>query len=321
MWAELVGCGMDLAARQLLRALRGDRSQLAFSRRLGFRSAVAADWEAGRRSPTADQVLHAASRVGVDVPAAIAAFHPAAADAWAPGPDGLAAWLRRLQGDTSVTEIAARTALTRHQVGRALAGTTHPRLPAFLEILDALTGRAPDLVAGLVDIDAVPALAPRHHAMQRAARLAWDTPWAMAVLMQLQVGVPVVGAAAHVAAALGIPEALAATCLRELQAARLAAPSGTRWAVLATPTVQTPDAATHAAWVRAWADVAASRREAPDSTVNLNVFSVGARDLERIREVQRRAFREVQGIVAESEPVDVVAMVLWQVSALGPGGG
>ena len=50
---------MELAARQLLRALRGKRSQVAFSRRLGYRGNPIADWEAGRRTPTAQEMLRA----------------------------------------------------------------------------------------------------------------------------------------------------------------------------------------------------------------------------------------------------------------------
>ena len=44
---------MEQAAQQLLRAVRGRRSQQALSRHLGYRSNPVANWETGRRYPTA----------------------------------------------------------------------------------------------------------------------------------------------------------------------------------------------------------------------------------------------------------------------------
>jgi hypothetical protein len=54
----------DRIARELMVALRGRRSQVAWSRRLGYRSNVAYAWESGRRSPTGAEMLRAAGRGG-----------------------------------------------------------------------------------------------------------------------------------------------------------------------------------------------------------------------------------------------------------------
>ena len=62
----------DALAAELMRALRGKRSQRAFSRRLGMKSNTAYSWEAGRRWPTATRFFHIASRTGRDLPAAVA---------------------------------------------------------------------------------------------------------------------------------------------------------------------------------------------------------------------------------------------------------
>ena len=63
---------MELAfealAADLMRALRGKRSQRAFSRRLGMKSNTAYNWEAGRRWPTGARTLWIAQRVGIDPP-------------------------------------------------------------------------------------------------------------------------------------------------------------------------------------------------------------------------------------------------------------
>ena len=60
------GSNVDIEriARGLLRELRGRRSQVQWSRRLGYRSNVAYAWESGRRWPTAAETLRAAGRSG-----------------------------------------------------------------------------------------------------------------------------------------------------------------------------------------------------------------------------------------------------------------
>ncbi len=308
---------MDLAARQLLRAIRRGRSQVQFSRRLGYRSNVASDWEAGRRFPTGSQMLEACVRSNVDVVEALTGFHRSAAPSWSGTPAGLSAWLREIQGTTPQGEIAVRMGASRHQVGRWLSGKAQPRVPQLLALVDSMTGRVPDLVAGLVDIKEVPALHARWQASRRARALAWDEPWAMAVFMQIHVGVPVEGGVAYLSRILGIDISVAGRCLAALQEARLVGKGGgDRWQVLATPSVETPDAARHRAWVSAWSDVAHARRTGEESTVNLNVFSIGRSDLERIQALQQAMFRELRGIIASSEPVDTVALVLWQITEL-----
>ena len=57
----------DQLAAELLRALRGHRSQEAFRRQLHYRSNVAYFWESGRRAPSATEAHRVAQRMGVDV--------------------------------------------------------------------------------------------------------------------------------------------------------------------------------------------------------------------------------------------------------------
>ena len=51
--------------------MRGKRSQVALSRRLGYRGNVVAKWEGGSRSPTFGEMLRACARIGIDVPGAL----------------------------------------------------------------------------------------------------------------------------------------------------------------------------------------------------------------------------------------------------------
>ena len=67
---------MERAAQEILRAIRGSVSQVAFSRMLGYRSNPVSDWEGGRRFPTAEETVRAAARRHIDVRGAFERFHP-----------------------------------------------------------------------------------------------------------------------------------------------------------------------------------------------------------------------------------------------------
>jgi DNA-binding transcriptional regulator YiaG len=308
---------MELAARQIVRALRGGRSQLQLSRWLGYASNVVADWEGGHRSPSGAEWLRAASRCGVDVRAALVRFNGPAASAWEEGEEGLASWLAALRGTTSQLELAERVGVSRHQVGRWLSGNACPRLPDLLRLVDGMTGRVQDLVAGLVDIKSVPALAPRHEAAQRARSLAWDEPWALAVLMLVEVGIPADGAARWAAERLGLDEAHAERCLRVLEEAGLitVGPTGA-WVALAAPSLSTADDARAVELRRFWTAVACARIGDTRDLHSFNLFSVSAGDLDRLRDLQRAYFREIRGIVAASTPAERVGLVVLQLCEL-----
>jgi transcriptional regulator with XRE-family HTH domain len=176
-----------LAASQILRALRGRRSQRAFSRRIGYRSNVAHDWESGRRMPTAVNALRACQRLGVDVGTAFERFQPACAEALGRPPDfDVAGWLSELAGSVAIVELAARSGLSRYAVGRHLRGTTRPRLDDFIALVEAISGRASDLVQELVPVAQVPELLDVARQRAAAKRLAFEVPWSAAVMRVLE---------------------------------------------------------------------------------------------------------------------------------------
>jgi transcriptional regulator with XRE-family HTH domain len=173
-----------------LRAVRGKRSQIAFARRLGYRANPITDWENGRRFPTAAEALRAACRAGISVSDALGRFHaakpPTQAELLAGAPTQVAAWLSALRGSTPIGEIASRAARSRFAVARYLRGEAEPRLPDFLCLVDAITGRLPDLIGELVPIESVPTLFLRHRTAAAAKRLAFEEPWTEAVLRLLE---------------------------------------------------------------------------------------------------------------------------------------
>lgn len=178
---------METASRQFLRTLRGARSQVAFSRRLGYRGNPVADWEAGRRFPTAEEALRACESAGIDVPAAFGRFHPVAAPAFS---RGLPAWMEELRGRVGLAEIALRTGRSRFAVSRWLSGQARPRVPDWFRLVAALTGRLSELLAELVGIEGIPALAEEHAARDATRRLAFEEPWTEAVLRVIETGTP-----------------------------------------------------------------------------------------------------------------------------------
>jgi hypothetical protein len=198
-----------------------------------------------------------------------------------------------------------------------------PRLPQFLDLLDAATGRLPDWVAELVDIERVPALAVRFRAANAAKRLAFDAPWTEAILRTLET--PDYAALPRhdtgwIASALELAEPEVSRCIHLIDAAGLATWDGTRYGELRPLTVDTRGGkgALHALKAH-WAQVAARRAAQPrkEDLFAYNVLSASHHDLERIRALLQETFREVRAIVAASEPSERVALMNLQLMHFG----
>ncbi len=303
-------------ASQFLRALRGERSQLAFSRRLGYRSNVACDWEAGRRLPTAHETLRACLRLRVDVGAAFYAFQPACAAALRAGANlRVDRWLNELRGSTPLAQLAARSGFSRFALGRWLHGNAEPRLHDFLALVEAISGRASDLVGNLVSIDRVPELHAAH--LQRLARkrLAFDAPWSEAVLRVIETEGyrAAAGQPGYIARTLGIPAEFERALLQQLQQAGIVrALEDGRLDVMSLSVDTSTTSTEHVQRLKShWTEVALERTRAPRAGdwLGYNVISTSAADLEKIREVLRRAFREIRAIAAASEPAEAAALL------------
>ncbi len=83
-------------------------------------------------------------------------------------------------------ELATATGRSRHSVGRWLSGRTQPRFHEFLQLIEATTGRVHDWVAELLPIELVPSLLSAHRQAQAARDIAFEHPWAEAVLRVLE---------------------------------------------------------------------------------------------------------------------------------------
>lgn len=300
----------------MLIALRGSRSQVAWSRRLGYKSNVAYAWESGRRWPTAAEALRAAERNHIDVREALCGFYGRNPD-WLEDtdpttPEGVARLLEDLRGNTPITDLVERSGLSRYSLSRWLAGQTQPRLPDFLRLVEAASVRTVDFLAALVEPGLMPTVAPIWERME-ARRLGADKlPWTQAVLRALELSdyhtLP-----AHqpgwIAARLCISEEEEVRCLRFLQDTGQITWDQTHYRLEQLPVDTRRSPGINRRLKAHWARVGAQRAESgAPGQFSYNVFNVSREDFERIRNAHLKYFRTLRAIVAESSPEEVVAV-------------
>jgi transcriptional regulator with XRE-family HTH domain len=307
-----------IAAQELLRAIRGQRSQVAFARRLGYRANPLTDWENGRRTPTMREALRAAVIAGLPVTEAFHRFAPIAPPSVN---DSLHVhrWLDSLRGSLSVADLARRSGHSRYAVRRWLAGEAEPKVHDFLSMVAALTGRVHEWVGALVPIEQVPSLEGSHRQLVRARRLALDSPWSEAVLRVLETtgyAEREGSTAAYVAQVLGLDDEHVSEVLGALRGVGVLRPQGEGYALAEPLSVDTSGAQlAELQRLRAhWAKVAQARVCEGHSSdwFAYNVISVSRADSKRIEERLRAAYREVRSIVAQSTPCEVASLLTLQ---------
>lgn len=322
----MLAVNYEVVASEFLRALRGSRSQTAFARKMGYRSNVVHSWEVGRAFPTAAKALAAATKLGLDVPGALGTLYKKQ-PGWLSqtditSPDGVAQFLRDLQGNIGISDLATKIGRSRFATARWLHGQSEPRLPDFFRLLDALTLRLIDFISVVVDPSAVPSIKEVYLELEQARQATYQKPWSQAVLRVLET--EAYGALQRhepgwIATRLDIPEEEEAGALALLVATGQAELQGEKYHLASVPKVidtrRDPKAA-HA--LRAfWADVARERMDEPgDALFSHNVFGVSARDYQRIRELQKAYYQEIRAIVSESQPVERVVLLNLQLLPL-----
>jgi len=177
----------------------------------------------------------------------------------------------------------------------------------------------PDLIGQLVSIDEVPAIAQEARARKALARLAFAHPWSPAARAWLgsQGKVSLDEAPDRLARSLDLDRDHAQTLIDALVASKAARVVGQTLRPSPRLTVEIDATAEDLQRVRAhWAHVSAERvaNGAPEDLFSFNIFAVGRDDLDRIRDAQRRFYREVRAIVAESPP-EVPALLVVHTAA------
>jgi len=302
----------DALARDLVRMLRGRRSQVQLSRWLGFSTNTVYSWEAGRRWPTASRFLFVAERVG-HAPGEVLADFLGTAEPLATDRPGVAAFLQRCRGDLAVATIAERTGRSRYAVSRWLRGQSEPRLPDFLRLIEATTLRLLDFVAQLCDPAELSSAAREWATLQRARDTAWAAPWTQGVLLALTL--PGYRSARHdpdvLVAALGLAREEIDRCLDHLRATGQVRWDGHRWRPVAVPTVDLRRPGSGTALKQHWLEVAAARLEQPadGALFSYNLFTIDGASFEELRRMQRAYYRSVRSLVADAPAGDRVVLM------------
>ena len=317
----------EIIARQLVRAVRGRRSQLALSRRLGYRTNAVYKWEAGRDFPTAATFFGALARAGIDPIQVVERFAhgrpPWLEEAGPDSPRGVALWLQEQRGGTSILALARRTGFSRFAIGRWLQGDTEPRLHQFLALFEACSLRLLDLLHAMVDPAALPAVRAAWRHLEATRKAARHAPWTQALLRASELSA-YQALPQHepgwMAARIGISQE------EEEAGLQLLADSGEimwqreHWQPthIAAVDMRSDPASTRAQ--RAfWCRQALTRLEAGAPGVfSYNVCGVSERDLKRLRDLHRSYYAEMRAIIAASEPVERVVVANMQLFALDP---
>ena len=173
---------LDDVSREFLTAIRGKRSQVAWSRRLGYRSNVAYTWESGRRQPTLTETFRAVRRSGLDLRGGLEAFYGSQRPSWLTEhddlttPEATSAFLRDLKGRTRTSDLARDSGLSRYSLTRWLSGKTQPRLVDFLRYVDACTLRLVDFLTSFVAPEQIPSIMPLWRRLEARRAGAGDVP-------------------------------------------------------------------------------------------------------------------------------------------------
>lgn len=305
----------DAIAQELVRALRGPRSQVQLSRRLGFSTNVAYSWESGRRYPTASGFFHLLERTGTAPAAAMAPFYRRPPD-WLADAPGSPAWVVRLleglRGHTTLKELAERTGISRHALSRWCRGEAQPRLPELLRFVEGASGRLLAFLALFVDPASLPSVREAWQRDQRAKQMAWASPWAQVVLLALELpdyrSQPA-HSDAWLAGRLGLDESLVADCVDRLVASGQVARDGAHLRPAEVLSLDLRGPGTGARLKRHWAEVAARRAEVDGAMLSYNLFTISEADLATLHELQRAHYRAVRALVARSASAERLVLL------------
>lgn len=301
-------------SQQLVRALRGKRSQVALSRRLGYRSNVSYMWESGRRAPSASELFRIAKKTKRDPRAAFQSF-PVVLDATdLCTAQGVAELLQLLRGETRISDVAARMGVSRFAASRWLRGNSEPRLPEFLSLLEALTFRVVDFVAALVPASSVPMVATRWAELEARRSVAFEHPWSHAVLRMIETQ-DYRQLRAHrpgwLARHLQIDPAEEARCIEALERTGLVKWDGDRFVTEPVAVDTTAASEDERRRLKAhWADVGRDRlAHHEDGLFSWSVFALSREDFARLQALHVRYMNTLRQLVDASQTTEMVAAV------------
>ena len=315
------------AAKELVRALRGKRSQTACNRRLRHSSNALHTWETGTRFPTASDFLKLAKLARIDTEAALARFvsHSAHVEQPLTSRAGFASWLEALAEGRSISELSRGLGRTRNTVARWLEAKTEPRLPDLLAYLELTQKQGLQFVAAFVDPMQLPSVRSAYRDLELQRNLAYGMPWANAVLRALELrayrrlGEHRPGVISEL---IGVDLQVEEACLAALSQAGQIRKLRGKWHLANILSVDTrADPESNLKVKRHWASVAQQRLQGDalpkDSLFSYNVFAVSDEGLARIKSLHLGYYERLRAVVAESHHPTRVVLANVQLCPLG----
>lgn len=313
----MIPSAMPLVAADLVRGLRGARTQAELSRRLGYRSNIVHRWESGKCWPSAATFLAACARTRPAIADCFERFfgrRPAWLDPRAPFTRAsVAAFLRDLRGKTPLVELAARSGYGRYSVGRWLRGSAEPKLPEFLALIEASSRRLLDFLALLTDPTQMATVSDRWRRLERARSAAYELPWSHAVLRALELdGYRRCSGSGErwLATHLGVELGEVTRALEFLVSTGQVNKARGKWRLDQPLSVETSRDARRSRELKGvWLDVARQRLQsgAPGS-YGYSLFAISRSDLRRMRDLHLEYVRAMQSIIAASTPGECVGL-------------
>jgi hypothetical protein len=286
---------------------------------------VAQRWETKDAWPTAGDFLRIAARQRIGVRAKLREFFrrdPGWLESTPVGDQLASAILRELRGRTPIGTLAQRTGHNRFSVARWLSGGAAPKLPQFLQLIQAASGRMVDFVAVFVDPAGVPSIAESWRQIRASRELAYEHPLSHAVLRALELDGYRHGGHADPTF---LPRVLGIDVASAEQARKLLASNGQirrhrhGWRPTRVAVVDTGADPVRARGLRLrWAREALRRLEAgAPGHCGYSVFAIGKADLRRLREIQLAYVREMQNVITASKANECVGLYCSQLLDLG----
>jgi DNA-binding transcriptional regulator YiaG len=317
----------EVVAAQLIRHLRGSRSQTAFSRHLGYRGNVLYSWESGRRWPTAAVFFRAAMKSKIDLRERLQSFLGTTPDWFRQDltqPETVAQLLDELRGGMSIAELSRRVGTHRASVSRWLHGQAEPRLPELLRVIGAASSRLLDFVAIFAPPQDLPECRRAWMELEAQRQVAYGLPWSHAVLRALELK-EYQALTAHregwLSERLCISLELERVCVEALAASKLIVRRRGRWTVHQVLTVDTrmnPVAGTRLKehWARVAEQRLAELEPNKRDLFSYNLFTVSEADWSRLRELHIDYYQKLQGLVSASQPAERVVLANLQLLRL-----
>jgi hypothetical protein len=237
-------------------------------------------------------------------------------------PEAVASFLRHLRGKTPVVRLATLSGFSRYSIARWLEGSSEPRLPDFLRLVDASSRRLLDLVAALEDPARLPALRDSWQRQQLARAAAYDLPWSHAVLRALELrGSPrgLSAQQAFIARKLGIDSGQVREALRVLSAMDQVKKTRDRFVPRQVDTIDTGSDPERAHELKVtWTSTALERlRAKKPGHYGWSLFAVSDADFVRLNSLHLQYVRAMREIIASSREGECVGLYCAQLLDLG----